>query len=143
MEWGITTYLHKATSLYKFLFLECYHQIGALFIYTAPKNMLRIWVQKQAGCRKEAFFSLTEPRLCTSTVNIPLFLFIYFFGGSSYTTEHCSLSLGSEDWQVLLDTVSQVQSMITVCQLKNTNNIFQRGFPSVLFERNSSPEHPL
>lgn len=63
MEREIMTYLREATSLHKWLFLECYHQIRALFIYTAPKSMLSIWVQKQAGCRKEAFFKSDRTKI--------------------------------------------------------------------------------
>lgn len=133
MEQEITTYLHEATSLHKWLFLEHYHQIRALFIYTAPKSMLSIWVQKQAGCRREAFFSLTEPRLCTSTINFPSFV------GSWYSTEHCSLSLGSKDWQVMLDIVLKVQSMIQYANSKILTTSSRGDFP--VFERNSSPEH--
>lgn len=124
VEWEIMAYLREAISpLYKWLFLECYHQLKASFIYTAPKSMLSIWVQKQAGCRREAFFRVTEPRLCTSTVNFP------FFVGSSYSTERCSLSLGSEDWQVLLDTVLKVQSMIQYANSKILTTSSSGDFP--------------
>jgi len=42
VEQKIMTSLHEATSLYKLLFLERYHQMRALFICTALKSMLSI-----------------------------------------------------------------------------------------------------
>lgn len=141
VEGEIMTYLHEDTSpLCKWVFLESYHQIRTLFIYTAPKSMFRIWVQKQAGCKAEAFLSLTEPRLFTSTVNFPFFVVV-----SSYSTV-CSLFFIS--WQQRLAGTARCcfkgteHDYSTPIQ-KNINSFFHSRASSVLFERNCSLEHPI
>lgn len=140
VKWEIMTHLCEVTSLHKLLFLEHCHLLRDLFIYTAPRSMLNIWGQKQAGCRRKTFFSLTESRFCRWTVNFS-FVCVFLTGFFLHFLKHGTLCLISLRWRLACTAWYCLKGTKhdTSCLFKHINNFFQ----SALFERYSTPQHSL